>query len=670
MKDIRLFWVSVVWVVVFAGWPGWCAQKDTDLAETMLFFVGEELDIMTLASKKAETAFDAPAVATVIDAGEIERRGAHTLAQLLETEPGFYMNRRASGTVPYLRGVQDGILFLYDGVPMTTNATRNANSLDFETPLTNIQRVEIIRGPGSVLWGADAFAGIVNIVPFKGKDIKGVEADISAGMDNYAGTMIRAGKKSRGVESFLSVYLSRNMYHKTGYTADTSLSQMGGNKMKRIDNSHYLEVTGNTILNDKLSLSGRFSDSRKEYVLNDSEALSWLGKKESPSGFLKGTYNSRFKGVDITLTGYAQYIEYNTTNVDVETEQSDWIYAGELLLQKAFSRIDQVTFGSSFRQNHVNGAPGENNFLPASLKPGNAVFVPDVEQVDYTNTLISVFSQYRRKWGEYTDSFVGMRFDSHSEYDDTLSYNMGITRKLRDDMQAKLVYGSAFRTPYPNQLIGIDPLAPEENNTANLQLLWSLNQKEYLSFTLFHSRIFNYVFEDPYGGLSFPSDLKIWGAELTGGLVINQNLDLYASVTALQSSAESIRYKIPAYTFVQPDGTKTTFYEEWAQPYDAGPQYLVSLGGSWRFQPGKMFTANFKWTGDIPYSFDKNINTGEFDVTPEVSLGLKFQEFLGTRLTLRLEADNIFNTKNHTPGVYGPAESNPLQIYVGLSYKY
>lgn len=684
MRGIRLFLVCryVLCCLFLFGTPGFGLEGEKDLDKTMLFFVGEELEVMTLASKKAETTLRAPAVATVIDAGEIERRGVNTLAELLETEPGFYMNHRASGTVPFLRGVQDGILFLYDGVPLTTNATRNVNVLDYELPLTNVRRVEIIRGPGSVIWGADAFAGIVNVVPFNGGDIKGRGVEAFAGSDRYAGGLAMAGRKTENRETFLSAYYARDRYHNTDYKIDTSNSQTGDDDTKSIDDSHYFEFSGNTALGEKFRLSGRLADNQREYVFNDSGSLSWIGKTESPSGFIKGTFEDRFRGFDLTLTTYAQYIEYNVVNVDYETEQSDWIYSGELLLHKAFSRSSQLTLGTSFRKSHVDGAVGDENFTPASLKPGIQELVLVANQVDYTNTLISAFGQYRHRWGEEIDSWIGMRYDAHSEYENTLSYSMGLNKPIHKDLRVKLAFGTAFRTPYPYQLIGYDPqdpersntaflnLDPEKNSTANLQFLWVPDPGKEVSLTLFYSDISNMVFEDVYGGLSFPSDLKTWGGELAGSLVLHKDLDLFAALSLFNSKADSIRYRDLLGVVVQGDGTLVYVYDEWERAYDPGPQYMLSLGGAWKFLPKTMLTARLQWTGDIQYSFDENLYTGEFDITPTLSVGLKWREVLGTPFTLGLEADNLFDADNRTTGKYGPVEDIPFQFCLRLSCKF
>jgi outer membrane receptor for ferrienterochelin and colicin len=133
--------------------------------DTSLIFVGEDLSVLTIASRRAEPAKQAPAVAQVITEEDLERKGVRTLGEALSMLPGFYMSSKEWGTQPYLRGVSNSILFLYDSVPLTSDNTKTVNPLDEELSLGPIERIEVIRGPGSVLWGPDAFAGIVNIVP-------------------------------------------------------------------------------------------------------------------------------------------------------------------------------------------------------------------------------------------------------------------------------------------------------------------------------------------------------------------------------------------------------------------------------------------------------------------------------------------------------------------------
>ena len=66
---------------------------------------------------------------------------------------------------------------LYE-VITTSDVTKSLHPFDRELSLASVKRLEIVRGPGSVLWGPDAFAGIVNVVPMTGKDLDGAETGL------------------------------------------------------------------------------------------------------------------------------------------------------------------------------------------------------------------------------------------------------------------------------------------------------------------------------------------------------------------------------------------------------------------------------------------------------------------------------------------------------------
>ena len=73
-------------------------------SDTMLMFVGEDLEVISLASRREEAAWKAPAIAHVITREEINHSGDATIADLLEKSAGFYINEREQGSIPYLRG--------------------------------------------------------------------------------------------------------------------------------------------------------------------------------------------------------------------------------------------------------------------------------------------------------------------------------------------------------------------------------------------------------------------------------------------------------------------------------------------------------------------------------------------------------------------------------------
>src|SRR5580658_1704007 len=119
---------------------------------------------ITLATGYTRALFDAPASATIVSRDEIQRLGANNLAELLQTVSGYYLSSNdAHSTTITVRGITSRVLILVDGVPLYQGFIDATLSLQ-DVLLYNVERVEITRGPGSALYGADAVAGIVNLI--------------------------------------------------------------------------------------------------------------------------------------------------------------------------------------------------------------------------------------------------------------------------------------------------------------------------------------------------------------------------------------------------------------------------------------------------------------------------------------------------------------------------
>lgn len=129
----------------------------------------------------------APAVATVITAQDIAAMGATDLDEVLESVPGLHVSRSHNGYGPlyFIRGIQSEFnpqtLVLENGVPMTTLFVGNRGNVWAGLPIEHIARIEVIRGPGSALYGADAFSGVINIITKTADDAPGNEVGVRAG---------------------------------------------------------------------------------------------------------------------------------------------------------------------------------------------------------------------------------------------------------------------------------------------------------------------------------------------------------------------------------------------------------------------------------------------------------------------------------------------------------
>ncbi|MGH1441169.1 MAG: TonB-dependent receptor plug domain-containing protein [Cellvibrionaceae bacterium] len=141
----------------------------------------------------------APAVATVITAQQIEAMGARTLDEVLETVPGLHVS--ISGTnrldsIYSIRGIHTSfnpqVLLLINNTPLQSPFQGGRPTL-FRQPVNSIEKIEVIRGPGSAVYGADAFSGVINIITKTAKDIAGNEIGIRSGSFDYQEAWIQTG---------------------------------------------------------------------------------------------------------------------------------------------------------------------------------------------------------------------------------------------------------------------------------------------------------------------------------------------------------------------------------------------------------------------------------------------------------------------------------------------
>lgn len=162
-----------------------CAVAATDEEELAQAYGDEAM--VSIATGRQQTLSRVPAVATVITARDIEAMGATELEQVLESVPGLHVSALHFGynAIYSFRGIFTGynsqVLVLVNGLPVTSVFLGNRGTAWGGLPLKNVARIEIIRGPGSALYGADAFAGVINIITKTAEDIRGTEVGVRGG---------------------------------------------------------------------------------------------------------------------------------------------------------------------------------------------------------------------------------------------------------------------------------------------------------------------------------------------------------------------------------------------------------------------------------------------------------------------------------------------------------
>jgi len=643
--------------------------------DTMLMFVGEDLTVLSIASRREESAWQAPAVAKVITRRELKEQGIETLGQALSTTPGFHIAQKEWGSLPYLRGVPNSVLFLYDTIPLGSDTTKSLHFLDHDLSLAPVKRIEIVRGPGSVLWGPDAFAGIVNVVPMSGKDLQGVETGILYGAPgDQEGLFANLGHDGGYWDGFLSVSgrrgsedrrkLNTISFWGDGQTPVAPKDRLG---IAEPDVSRYAEASGRVSLRDWVTLSGRISDYRKPYSIsayNSSEI--WQESRSAPNGQLKLEAK---KDLDhrsaLRFTGSYTSINPEFEIIDRTLQQKETTTYGELIYDRSLlSGRGLFTGGISYRDKNVKGAPVWDAYFPEFLSPDNTFFLPQVTQTDYSTRLWSVFGQYSHKVGDF-DLLLGLRRDEHRDYKDHLSYNLGVVWSPSSKWIAKALYGSSYRTPFARQLISESDPDLEKMESISAQVSWKPSKAMELGVVGFTQKLKNHIMEDPYAGLSEANSQRINGVELEGRISLLKDLELSANFTMLDNSGPDETYKYNDFTFIRPDGTIERHYVDLNYPYDVGPKRLFNLMAKWRPLEHLTTAARLSYSSSRLLVYPRGESLEAYPSSGGVwllDMSATFTDALMPGLDFSVSVKNVADKHYETPGTYDFLNGYPASI--------
>ncbi len=196
-----------LWLALLMSFTGTGIAAEEDL----LLSFGDE-DFVSIATGQQQAISEAPAVATVITASEIAAMGAANLDEVLATVPGLHVALSSYRFSPIysMRGIHNDrnpqVLMLVNGTPITQLyfGDRGAKNT---LPVSNIARVEVIRGPGSAIYGADAFAGVINVITKTSTQIGGTHLGARVGSFDTRELWLLNGSKLGEVELAFSINL-------------------------------------------------------------------------------------------------------------------------------------------------------------------------------------------------------------------------------------------------------------------------------------------------------------------------------------------------------------------------------------------------------------------------------------------------------------------------------
>ncbi len=491
-----------------------------------------ELDISS-ASKSTMKVEDAPGIVSVITREDIRNLGAETLGDVLELVPGFTIGHSLQTGLHqtlYVRGsyslFSETVLFLENGQRLNDPITGGAVSFSPDYPLDRVKQIEIIRGPGSALYGANAFAALINIITDDVAHKSGL-ADLRAGAEGSMASLYYGGEL--GPETHFSLgldYRGRDLEDIpvqafTQYESENPPPFPIGIPFNTVF-SDLVTVDKSEAWNLAATFRVRDLELSLDYEREDAENNWGSGVPTEPVIDAYGTYDLRdavyrntVETDVIRLGAFHSHaindrlsIKESLTYADFEMEQ---IYglaniahttsntAGEgrlssLLSPRAASTLNAelslewrprdgqvLVAGYSFQRDEVEETFGGINRgeMVNGITIGVGPFQPNGDVLsEGERTVNALYAQYNWQISQRFGVTGGVRGDHYSDFGTTVNPRLAMVFSPTDKVNIKALYGQAFRAPTfleTNNLIngGIIPnpdLDPEEIQTVELQL--------------------------------------------------------------------------------------------------------------------------------------------------------------------------------------------------------
>ncbi len=466
-KASSLVTVLVFMALLSLGRTGSAQQASRDLGNASL----EELSNMQVysASKRMQSASDAPSSVTIVTADEIQKYGYRTLADILRSVPGFYITYDRHFSFAGVRGFgrlgdwNNRILVLVDGHRMNTNIFGQAMlGNEFPLDVDLIERVEVVRGPSSSLYGSNAFFGVINVVTRKPAQLQGWEISFSPGSFETSTGRASYGGHYKGVEMLLSNTVSSSHGQQLFFPEFKSPSANNG-IARNADEEIYDHAIAN-ISYRGFSFQGVFSQREKRI----------------PTGYLGTLFNDpRTHNFDAhqyfdlmyqrpladawqleLRTAYDQYrlvapeaVAAGPQGLNEFSNRGDW-WSGEARLSHTLWGKHQLIFGLEFRDD-IHKDQGQyssaSNTLQEDLNKGWdwGLYAQDDFAITNKLSLSAGIRHDRVPRGDVVDIVTGQPpvIAALPSFGGSTNPRVGLIYHPYEKSTFKFLYGSAYRTP-------------------------------------------------------------------------------------------------------------------------------------------------------------------------------------------------------------------------------
>ena len=420
-----------------------------------------EIPMVEAASKYKQKITEAPSSVTIITAEEVKKYGYRTLADILASAPGLYVSYDRNYSLLGVRGIKSSdynsrVLLLVDGHRINNSLSDGALiGTEFILDVDLIERIEVIRGPGSSLYGNNAFFGVINVITRKGRDQGGVGGEVSGeggSFDTYKGRVSYGHKLDNGLEWMLSgsIYDSLGQgslyYPKFDQRISTDSRASNNGLAQNSDGEAHRSFFGNVTFQD-FSVEGALleRDKGNPTAANYTDFNDRRLRTTDDRSFVNLTYAHAFPEiVEAKAQVYYDRQDFKETFSYVkqggayykEVEAGEW-WGAELQLTKRLWERLTLTLGGEYRDD-----------FRQELRLLNADTGAEVGNSTLTN---------RQNYGVYVEGDcavltnlhvnAGFRYDQYGDFDPAFNPRVALIFNPFGQSVFKAIYGTAFRAP-------------------------------------------------------------------------------------------------------------------------------------------------------------------------------------------------------------------------------
>lgn len=464
----------VACLAVLCFGPQILGQQEKSLGEMSL---EELLNVkLTVAVKEGATLRESPGIVTLITSEEILGSGARDLIDVLRTVPGLDLGVDVQGVIGAgirgLWGHEGKVLLLIDGVEMN-EPLYSTLQLGHRYPLAQIQQIEIIRGPGSVLYGGTAELAVINIITRNGSDLSGWEADAMFGtMENgIARRQLSIAHGRSSATGSLSIIGSIS----SGSRSDRVFTDFAGNSFEmqedaRLRNQHLNAAARWRGLSARLIVDRYLTTERDHFGEN-------LPRRTSVDfeSFLFDTAWQKELGASLTFTPRFQYKRFRPWQ-----ERDEFFHFDKTVDQLRLGAMTvwrpregrELTSGVELIRDHAR----VSNDTPAS-----SFFPNGRSSIHYENYAAYSQGTFDTRAGKIT---VGGRFENHSEFGRSFVPRASLT-KTAGRLHLKLLASRAFRAPSIENIRLGDDIKPERTTVLEVEGGIKLSDTTIITANLF-----------------------------------------------------------------------------------------------------------------------------------------------------------------------------------------